>query len=96
MSWLLHLHETQLIAHEGCAGIVAVYLKISRMIIVPDRLLARGDLRHHGDCSLRLFLSDRDFHSFAGKHRVGEPFLTQLFDAQEKVVVVLGVVMCEG
>src|SRR5207247_4573825 len=41
-------------------------------------------------------LPDRDFHSFAGEYRVGEPFLTQLFDAQKKLVVVFGVVMREG
>jgi hypothetical protein len=43
------LTRTQPIAHEGCAGIVAVYLKISRIIIVPEKLLARDDLRHHSD-----------------------------------------------
>ena len=41
-------------------------------------------------------LLDRDFHSFAGQHRVGEPFSTQFFDALKKVVVVVGVVMREG
>src|SRR5439155_10230585 len=41
-------------------------------------------------------LPDRDFHSFAGKHRIGEPFLTQFFDALKKLVVVVGVVMREG
>ena len=41
-------------------------------------------------------LLDRDFHSFAGKHRVGEPFPTQFFDALKKLVVVFGVVMREG
>ena len=41
-------------------------------------------------------LPDREFHPFAGQHRVGEPFLTQLFDAQKKLVVVLGIVMREG
>ena len=39
------------------------------------------------------FLLDRDFHSFAGQHRIGEPFLAQFFDALEKLVVVVGVVM---
>lgn len=42
------------------------------------------------------YLPDREFHSFAGQDRIGEPFLTQLFNAQEKFVVVLGVVMREG
>ena len=50
---------------------------------------------HDRECSLRLLL-DRDFHSFAGKHRVGEPFPTQFFDALKKLVVVFGVVMREG
>jgi hypothetical protein len=36
---------------------------------------AAGNL-NASDC-----LPDRDFHSFAGKHRIGEPFLTQFFDA---------------
>ena len=47
----------------------------------------------------RLFgscLPDREFHSFAGQDRVGEPFLTQLFDAEKKLVVVVGVVMRQG
>jgi len=39
---------------------------------------------------------DRDYHSFARQHRVGEPFLTQFFDALEKLVVVVRVVMREG
>src|SRR5438552_2501084 len=39
---------------------------------------------------------DRDFHSFAGKHCIGEPFLTQFFDALKKLVVVVRVVMGEG
>ena len=42
------------------------------------------------------FLPDRELHSFASQDRVGEPFLTQFFDAQKKLVVVFGVVMCEG
>ena len=41
-------------------------------------------------------LLDRDFHSFAGKHGVGEAFLTQFLDAVEKIVVVLGVMMGKG
>src|SRR5207248_2787895 len=41
-------------------------------------------------------LPDRDFHSFAGNYRVREPFSTQFFDAVEKIVVVLGVMMREG
>jgi hypothetical protein len=41
-------------------------------------------------------LLDRDFHSFAGKHRVGEPFLTQFFDALKKLVVMVRVVMRES
>lgn len=40
-------------------------------------------------------LLDRDFHSFAGKHRVGEPFLTQFFDTLEELVVVAGIVMSQ-
>jgi hypothetical protein len=41
-------------------------------------------------------LLDCDFHSFAGKHRARESFLTQFFDALKKVVVVFGVVVREG
>jgi hypothetical protein len=41
-------------------------------------------------------IPDRDFHSFAGEHRVREPFSTQFFDALKKLVVVFGVVMREG
>ena len=51
--------------------------------------------QHDRECSLSLPLN-RDFHSFAGKHRVGEPFLTQFFDALKKIVVVVGVMMREG
>ena len=51
-------------------------------------------------CSLRFatsrYLSDLDFHSFASQHGVREPFLAQFFDALKKLVVVVGVVMCEG
>ena len=47
--------------------------------------------RHCARC-----LPDFDFHSLAGKHRVGEPFSTQFFDALKKLVVVFGVVMREG
>src|SRR3954453_23934296 len=41
-------------------------------------------------------LPDRDFHSFAGNYGVGEPFSTQFFDAVEKIVIVLGIMMREG
>ena len=41
-------------------------------------------------------LPDRKVHAFAGQDRVGEPFLTQLFDPQKKLVVVVGVVMGKG
>src|SRR6266481_6104408 len=41
-------------------------------------------------------LLDRDFHSFAGKDRVGEPFWTQFFDALKKLVVVVGIMVREG
>ena len=51
---------------------------------------AAGNL-NTSDC-----LPDRDFHSFAGKHRIGEPFLTQFFDALKKLVVVVRVVTREG
>src|SRR4029450_6023519 len=39
---------------------------------------------------------DRDFHSFAGKHRIRKPFLAQFFDALKKLVVVVRVMMREG
>lgn len=39
---------------------------------------------------------DRYFHSLAGKHGLGKPFLTQSFDAPKKIVVMVGVVMGEG
>ena len=51
--------------------------------------------QHDRECSLSSPLN-RDFHSFAGKHRVGKPFPTQFFDALKKLVVVVGVVMREG
>jgi hypothetical protein len=51
---------------------------------------AAGNL-NASDC-----LPVRDFHSFAGKHRIGEPFLTQFFDALKKLGVVVRVVMREG
>ncbi len=36
---------------------------------------------------------NRDFHSFAGQHRIWKPFLTQFFDALKKLIVVFGIVM---
>lgn len=55
----------------------------------------RYGLLPDGDCSSGCIL-DRDFHSFAGKHRIGESFLTQFFDALEKLIVVVGIVMRES
>jgi hypothetical protein len=63
---------------------------------MPQFSRAEGLLAEGSGLQPHVGLSDRDFHSFAGKHRIGEPFSTQFFDALKKLVVVIGVVMREG
>ena len=61
-------------------------------LVVSERV---GECQAWRVCTLGC-LFDRDFHSFAGQHRVGEPFLAQLFNPAKELVVVVGVVMGEG
>lgn len=69
------------------------YSSLRAFIDLPGLILVEWSLESFAasDC-----LPDRDFHPFAGQHRVGESFLTQLFDAEKKIVVVFGIVMGES
>ena len=68
-----------------------IYLAVSSRALQRVPGVIRLDLPD-GDRASGCVL-DRDFHSFSGKHCVGEPFLTQFFDALKKLVVVFWVMM---